>query len=190
MEQNSAKNWCQVVTQTIIKIQSVNQTKFNMKLTEQRKGWVERAYLLFMFISYVGSLVIQHMEKLETFGMLTLNLRNTTMGEKKKPIMPKPNLCLDGVQQQQGRYTTGTEKLTYSKATAQILCPYICTKKALKLNFTSSLFSLIRLFLLRIWSTSLDKIWSKHGGIKFHQSELLCSLVISWEKFMDKVRGT
>ena len=51
-----------------------------------------------MFISYVGSLVIQHMEKLETFGMLTLNLRNTTMGEKKKPIMPKPNLCLDGVQ--------------------------------------------------------------------------------------------
>jgi len=100
------------------------------------------------------------MEKLETFGMLTLNLRNTTMGEKKKPIMPKPNLCLDGVQRAAaaGRYTTGTEKLTCSKATAQILCPYICTKKALKLNFTSSLFSLIRLFLLRIWSTSLDKI--------------------------------
>ena len=170
----------------------MNQTKFNMKLTEQRKGWVERAYLLFMFISYVGSLVIQHMEKLETFGMLTLNLRNTTMGEKKNLSCPSPIYAwmACSVQQQQGRYTTGTEKLTCSKATAQILCPYICTKKALKLNFTSSLFSLIRLFLLRIWSTSLDKIWSKHGGIKFHQSELLCSLVISWEKFMDKVRGT
>jgi len=30
------------------------------------------------------------MEKLETFGMLTLNLRNTTMGEKKNLSCPSP----------------------------------------------------------------------------------------------------
>jgi len=44
------------------------------------------------------------MEKLETFGMLTLNLRNTTMGEKTNLSCPSPIYAwmACSVQQQQG----------------------------------------------------------------------------------------